>query len=190
MRDIAKAAGITRVSLYRYFPDCHPITFGIAVRMLTRIYESLIVEETDSPLQRARKMMFAAIDQFYELRDAYRFLGMFDHLYGASYPTEEMAALYKEGMAIPALSTQNGANDITPEQLTMIGNCVMSFLQRLAARGDLMAEEQGVPLRHRCVHNLHRRCFLKRPKSPPNCQQPSPTSLTANPFCPKSLCCI
>ena len=28
----------------------------------------------------------------------------------------------------------------------MIGNCVMSFLQKMAVRGDLMAEEQGISL--------------------------------------------
>ena len=33
-----------------------------------------------------------------------------------------------------------------PEQIFIIGNCVVSFLQRLAVRGDLLGEEQGVSL--------------------------------------------
>ena len=35
---------------------------------------------------------------------------------------------------------------MVPDQVAMIGNCVMSFLQKMAVRGDLMAEEQGISL--------------------------------------------
>ncbi|MCB9421730.1 MAG: TetR/AcrR family transcriptional regulator [Ardenticatenaceae bacterium] len=146
MSDIAAEADLSRVSLYRYFPDLHPIAFEIAARMLQQIYGSITAGEANFDLALARKMMIAAINQFYELRDAYRFLGMFDQLYGAGYPTEELAAWYKEQVGVGMLNIQNGATDIAPEQIAMIGNCVMSFLQKLAARGDLMAEEQGVSL--------------------------------------------
>ena len=146
MKAIAEEAGINRVSLYRYFQDLHPIAFEIAARMLRQIYGSIIEGETEFDLEIGRKMMISAINQFYELRDAYRYLGMFDHLYGDSYPTEELAAWYKEGVGGSMLNTPNGMNGIAPEQMAMVGNCVMSFLQKLAARGDLMAEEQGISL--------------------------------------------
>jgi AcrR family transcriptional regulator len=146
MKEIAAEAGINRVSLYRYFPDLHPIAFETAVRMLQRIFESINVEEEGSDLELFRKAMITSIEQFYELRDAHRFLGMFDHLYGAGYPTEELAAWYKEQLGLSMLEVQYGTSDIAPEQIVMIGNCVLSFLQKLAARGDLMAEEQGVSL--------------------------------------------
>ena len=146
MTDVAAEASINRVSLYRYFPDLHHIAFEIAARMLHQIYESINVTEDDSDFELARKMIMTSISQFYDLRDAYRYLGMFDHLYGAGYPTEELAAWYKEQVAVNMFNTQDGADDIEPEQIVMVGNCVMSFLQKLAVRGDLMAEEQGVSL--------------------------------------------
>ena len=146
MTDIAAEAGISRVSLYRYFPDLHPIAFETAVRMMRRIFEAFSVAEQGSDFELFRVAMITSIEQFYELRDAHRFMGMFDHLYGAGYPTEELSAWYKEQLGLSKLEVQYGSSEIAPEQIVMIGNCVLSFLQKLAARGDLMAEEQEVSL--------------------------------------------
>jgi AcrR family transcriptional regulator len=151
MTDIAAEAGINRVSLYRYFPDRHPIAFEIAVRMMKQIAESVNPGIGNSNLELYRKSMITAINQFYQLRDAYRFLGMFDHLYGASYPNEQLAVWYREQLLALApglgiVDIQDETSDIAAEQMAMIGNCVMSSLQKTAVRGDLMAEEQGVSL--------------------------------------------
>lgn len=149
MKDIAEAAGISRVSVYRYFPDLHPIAFEIAVRMMKEISLSVNPGKGNSILDLYRKSMLTAIDKFYELQDAFRFVGMFDHLYSASYPNEELATWYKEqlnelplGLSMEAV--QSGMSDITLEQIVMIGNSVMSFLQKMAVRGELMTEEQEV----------------------------------------------
>lgn len=149
MSDIASEAGITRVSLYRYFSDRHPIAFEIAVRMLRKILESSDTGERPINFESLRSIAIRTIEQFYQLRGAYRYLGMFDHLYGDHYPDEKLAAWYKE-----QISALGWIGEIDQEAsllanlapIVMINNCIMSFLQKLAVRGDLMADEQGVPL--------------------------------------------
>jgi AcrR family transcriptional regulator len=149
MSEIAAEAGITRVSLYRYFPDRHPIAFEIAVRMLRKILESSDNGERPITFKSLRDIATRTIEQFDQLRTAYRYLGMFDHLYGDHYPDEKLAAWYKEQISslgwIEEID-QEGTLFAKLAPIVMINNCIMSFLQKLAVRGDLIAAEQGVPL--------------------------------------------
>jgi len=156
MADMADQAGITRMTLYRYFRDRDTLAFEIAVRMLQRIMSVYIPKsagERDAEtnvLRRFKDLAHAIIRNFDELRDAYRYLGMFDHLYTDRYPTQELATWYKQhmdGLRVSGISK----GDFTPEfpyfnNVLMVLNTIMSFLQRMAARGELMAAEQGLPL--------------------------------------------
>jgi AcrR family transcriptional regulator len=151
MRDIAAGAGITRMSLYRYFPDLHPIAFEIAARMLAKVTAVIDTGGQADDLETIKRSILRMIDRFPELRDAYRYLGMFDHLYGTSYPNEALAAWYKEQIFslgwIQILARQSAAGaGIHPGQIAMIGNNTLSFLEKMAVRGELMAAEQGVSL--------------------------------------------
>jgi len=149
MSEIAEEAGITRVSLYRYFPDRDPIAFEISVRMLRKIVEMASVGLSIKSLENIKKGMVRMIDLFYPLRENYRFLGMFDHLYGSSYPNDELASWYKEQMLALGwdwTSSEQIQNGFSPSQLAMISNATMSFLEKMALRGDLMSEEQNVSL--------------------------------------------
>jgi len=149
MKDIAAKAGITRMSLYRYFPDRDPIAFEIAVRMLRRICYAAEIGEQPINLEFFRKAIIRMIDQFFSLRDAFRYISMFDHLYGAHYPNEQLASWFKEQifeLGWGAIIAEAGRNDVIPAQAAMIGNSTMSFLEKMAVRGDLMAGEQDVPL--------------------------------------------
>ena len=155
MADIAEEASVTRMTLYRYFRDRDTIAFEIAGRTLQRILSVDLPEPVatgdEQVLERIKGLVHAMVANFDGLRDAYRYLGMFDHLYSERYPTEELAAWYKrhienlrvsgfeEGVVAPELAYHNHV--IT----TM--NAVMSFLQRMAARGDLLAAEQGLPVK-------------------------------------------
>jgi AcrR family transcriptional regulator len=152
--DIAEQAGVTRVTLYRYFRDRDTIAFEIAVRMLERV---ITANSADSAwdgdgeallLGRVKDLAHAMIRNFDSLRDAYRYLGMFDHLYAERYPTEELAAWYKgqvEGLRTSGVPEGVGIGDIPyGDHVLMTMNTVMSFLQRMAARGELMAAEQGL----------------------------------------------
>lgn len=150
MIDIAREAGITKVTLYRYFPGRDPIAFEIAIRMLKRIAASFDPPGQDLSPEWLKQFALAMIENFYSLRDAYRYIGMFDHLYGSQYPNETLAAWYKEQM----LSFKWGGRSFTethpdPRQrslIIVILNTVMSFLEKMAARGELMGAEQEVPL--------------------------------------------
>ncbi len=150
MIDIAREAGITKVTLYRYFPDRDPIAFEIAIRMLKKIAASYDLPGQDLSPAWLKQYAQAMIENFYPLRDAYRYIGMFDHLYGSQYPNETLAAWYKDQM----LSFKWGGRSFTethpdPHQrslVVVILNTVMSFLEKMAARGELMGEEQEVPL--------------------------------------------
>jgi AcrR family transcriptional regulator len=150
MIDIAREAGITKVTLYRYFPDRDPIAFEIAIRMLKRIAASFEQPGQDITPEWLKQFALAMIENFYSLRDAYRYIGMFDHLYGSHYPNETLAAWYKDQM----LSFKWGGRSFTDAQpdfrrrslVVVVLNTVMSFLEKMAGRGDLMSAEQGIPL--------------------------------------------
>lgn len=149
MSDIAAAAGISRVSLYRYFPDRDPIAFEIAARMLKKIAHTAGNLEASGQRITESEFMLAMIDHFDELRSAYRYVGMFNHLYGDHYPNETLANWFKEQVfsVIPSRSELQ-REELKGErtQIAVILNTIMSFLEKMASRGDLMASEQGVPV--------------------------------------------
>jgi len=153
MQDIAEKARISKVTLYRYFPDRHPIAFETAVRMLRRIVTVSAegIPEDEEKTGALKAFCTNMIDRFDILRDAYRYIGMFDHLYGDSYPAEDLASWYKSHIFdlysdryLPV--SRNDLNEGETDRITTLGNTVMSFLEKMAARGELMGTEQEVPL--------------------------------------------
>jgi len=150
LSEIAAQAGITRVSLYRYFADRDPIAFEIAARMLHEISQA--AGQTEPAIKRLSEsdLMLAMIDHFDELRDAYRYLGMFNHLYGDHYPNETLANWFKEQvysfipsrneLKRPELKEQRA-------QVIVLLNTIASFLEQMANRGELMASEQSLPVK-------------------------------------------
>lgn len=159
MRVIAEVAGITPVTLYRYFPDKHHIAFEVAARMIKRI---VLTSAEDTAVYMAGKLSGSIltdvsvftqiclhmIDRFERLRTAYQYIGLFDHLYARAYPTEDLARWYRNEL-IEAIGADSGAEQSVAgryeEQVTIL-NTIMSFLEKMAARGTLMANEQGVPV--------------------------------------------
>jgi AcrR family transcriptional regulator len=152
MADIAAQAGITRMTLYRYFRDRDPIAFEIAGRMLQRVTAVDVPEAADGDgdvqrLTRVKHFAVGMIRDFDAQRDAYRYLGMFDHLYADGYPTEELASWYKAHMAGLGMSGIILSREVPfADQVLMTMNAIMSFLQRMAARGHLLASEHGLPV--------------------------------------------
>ena len=142
MKEIAEAAHISKMTLYRYFPGMDPIAFEIAVRMLREIYSSIGREKKPESIVGA---LITAVRQFHDHEHAYRYLGMFDHLYAQNYPSDDLAQWYKEhidmldrGFRVP--QSKNNAFHMT------LGNLTMGFLEKLAARGGLLEKEQQVPV--------------------------------------------
>ena len=149
MTDIATQAGITRMSLYRYFPDRHPIAFEIAIRMLKKVIDTTGFDQQTVSIDVVQLVVFSMIDRFHELRDAYRYLGMFDNLYGDRYPSEDLALWYKRQLftlgfeSVMDLDSNFGDHR---NHYFMLVNSTMSFLQKLATRGEIMSDEQGIDL--------------------------------------------
>jgi AcrR family transcriptional regulator len=163
MLDVAEAAGITKVTLYRYFPDRHPIAFAVAERALGRILEVAVPPNSpDLPFaQLARSFLIGVIDSFHSLEDSFRYLDLFDHLYASGYPDDESASAYKVGIeqaidsALFAATTNRKPEDRERSILEARGspafgrtmmtlNAIQSFLEKMASRGELMSEEQGL----------------------------------------------
>lgn len=171
MRAIAEQAQITPVTLYRYFPDKHHLAFEVAARMIRRI---VLVSADGTEAIRGGQLtgsifpdvgVFAQIcrnmiDRFELLKSAYQYIGLFDHLYAREYPTEDLAKWYRNELLAalghqphkydPVASSAGGASERQQIQVTVL-NTIMSFLEKMAARGTLMASEQGVPLHQQIV---------------------------------------
>ena len=153
MLDIANHAHISKVTLYRYFPNRDPIAFEVAAQMLNTIMTTATqsVSEGATAMEGIRGLCLGMIDEFPALCGAYRYVGMFDHLYGDRYPSEELASWYKQhifSLTIDGVSPMF-AEDFDEQKRTKIVttfNMIMSFLQKMAARGELIAEEQEIPL--------------------------------------------
>lgn len=150
MVDIANHAGITKVTLYRYFPDRHPIAFEIAIRMLRRIFSTSQSEGQALTIENLRQYVMAMIENFDHIKDAYRYIGMFDHTYGDRYPSTDLADWYKSEMSAIGWGEHffEDPEDVFPlrKQMIMLLNTTMSFLEKMAARGELMSTEQGFEL--------------------------------------------
>lgn len=151
MIDIATEAGITKMTLYRYFPNRDPIAFEIAGRMLETIstIAAQHVDEDASGLDTIKGLCLGMIREFSTLRGAYRYIGMFDHLYGDKYPSEELALWYKQHIFNLVESSPIASANLDEQghaAVVTLSNTIMSFLEKMAARGELMGDEQEVPL--------------------------------------------
>lgn len=149
MSDIAAEAGITRMSLYRYFSSRDPIAFEVAVRFLKRIKSASDVSNQSAYFPEVKENCLAMIDQFHQIRHAYQYIGMFDHLYGDHYPNEDMAGWFKDqvnSMWWGGDKFQGKVTKLMRSEVVMLLNVIVSFLERMAARGELMAGEQEVAL--------------------------------------------
>ena len=178
MRQIADASGIAAVTLYRYFPDRHPIAIEIAARMIKQIFDvcsEAARPEADAALaelndERYRRETFcryclAMVDNYRRLRDAYRYIGTFDNLYRESYTSRELAVLYRRRLreavsGMPALDLHEGPPEAEYDRGRMVtlSNVIMSYMQKMATRGEMMGREQRVRFR---VQMRHFRTYLE-----------------------------
>ncbi len=150
MVDIANQAGITRVTLYRYFANRDAIAVEIQVRMMNRISDMIDVPDQDFSLAGHKRRAQAMIRNFAVLRDAYRYIGMFDQVYLDRAPGDALAQWTKN-----QLSAQDWGGDapgererLSPQgnQLGVIMNTIIWFLEKLALRGELTWSDKSVPL--------------------------------------------
>jgi AcrR family transcriptional regulator len=144
MIDIATESGITKMTLYRYFPDLDTIAFQIHRRMSQKIVSTIVLDPGDLEisLENAKKASQRLIRNFHELRDAYRYLGMFDAIYldrftDADVPHQTIDKL-NVVMPISPVSMESAISS-SPDgvRFNMIISAVNWFLQKSAMRDDM-----------------------------------------------------
>jgi AcrR family transcriptional regulator len=150
MLDIAAAAGLTKMSLYRYFPNRDVIALEIQKRMLERIAAQLPEGAWNDTPGALRQLVHVMIRDFTRLRDAYRYIGMFDHTYLDNPPENPLTQWTKQGLLdFSTLRAAQAGAELYPDQynrLLMAFSTVIWFLEKLALRGELTWSDQSIPL--------------------------------------------
>lgn len=150
MVDIAAEAGITKVTLYRYFPNRDVIAVEIQVRMLDRIAALVEPAGQGSALENTRRLVQAMIRNFDALRDAYRYAGMFDRRF-LDHPPDAALTRWAKDQLI-AMSWDGAQRlaatraDPHGDRLPMVVSTVIWFLEKLALRGELTWSDRAIPL--------------------------------------------
>ena len=151
MVDIAARAGITKVTLYRYFPNRDVIALEIQARMMEKIASLLDPKDLEPSLEGAKILAQSMIRNFDLLRDPYRYMGMFDELY-LDNPHDEASAQWTKNQLISMPWSRTASLDIMREhpqgnRFLMVISTVIWFLEKLALRGELTWSDQTVPLK-------------------------------------------
>jgi AcrR family transcriptional regulator len=150
MVEIAAQAGITKVTLYRYFPNRDVIAVEIHARMMDWIASGVGVDDTEVSLETVRRLAQSMIRNFESFRDAYRFMGMFDQLYLDNPPDAALPRWTKNQLiSIPlnrAVAVEHIREHPQGNRFIMVISTVIWFLEKLAMRGELTWSDQGVPL--------------------------------------------
>ena len=148
--DIAAEAGITKMSLYRYFPNRDVIALEIQARMLNKISSLVAPDDLVVSMEEAKKLAVEMIRNFSALRDAYRFMGMFDRLY-LDNPSESDRSQKTKSWLSTLHWNDTGLGDISLDSMQgsrfiMVLSTVIWFLEKLALRGELTWSSPDVPL--------------------------------------------
>ncbi len=96
MGDIAEQAGVSRVTVYRHFPDCGAIAFEVYNQMLESILEATRarVSTGASGLEAARDCLNALFAAYPEQEAAFRFCAVFSSYYAIEARSEELVEWY------------------------------------------------------------------------------------------------
>jgi AcrR family transcriptional regulator len=150
MVDIAAQAGITKVTLYRYFPNRDAIALEIQARMMNRIASLVEPGDQDITIESAKKLAQSMIRNFDSLRDAYRFMGMFDKLYLDNPPAEALTQWTKNqliSLPWPGAALQETVREYPHgNRFIVVMSTVVWFLEKLALRGELTWSDQAIPM--------------------------------------------
>lgn len=145
MSDIMKAAEVSKGTLYKYFDNIDQLIFEIEYKMLRRIFKNPFGEPEEGVSLNEYMVtgINTMINEFHDNVDAHCLIAMFDNMYTKAYPNKEMAHDYNEFLINLSQNTFSVEEDMKVEIVAKV-NIVLSFLQRLAIRGDLLEKNQGV----------------------------------------------
>gem|GEM_PF-1507460 len=96
MGEIAEQAGVSRVTVYRHFPECGAIAFEVYNQMLESILEATRAEVPlgVSGLDAARHCLSALFAAYPSQESAFRFCAVFSSFYAVEERSEELAEWY------------------------------------------------------------------------------------------------
>ena len=150
MVDLAERTGITRVTLYRYFANRDEVAVAVHLRLMKKNSQAEEVDSQDHSLEGFRRRIQAAIRNFPRLRDHYRYTGMFDKIYLDNPPESALTQwtfhqLLSTGF-LPLSSQTGGDDEVFKNEIGVILNTVVWFLEKLALRGEVTWSNKDVPL--------------------------------------------
>ena len=138
--DIAAEAGITKPTLYRYFPNRDTLALEIHIRMMRQIDAVIAPSGHDLTLEGEKKRAQSMIRNFNQLRNAFRYLGMFDQVYLDNLPENAQAQWAKSELAsnwAHRKAQDHADRRAHGKELSVIKNSIIWFLEKLALRGEL-----------------------------------------------------
>jgi hypothetical protein len=137
--------------MYRYFANRDEIAVEIQVRMLVKINSVPKIEDHPPTLDSYREGVRLILRNYANLRNAYRYIGMFDAIYLDKAPDNVLTQWTKAQLMKGALGEH--ANRGNMPQLQAYGNKLgiildtfTWFLEKLALRGEITWTDPAIPL--------------------------------------------
>lgn len=161
MSQIANKAGVSRRTLYRYFPSKDLLAFEIEFRIFSKILDELKMY-SDSVSGTGYEKTEKLLNHFYNLtlkyQDYIKFTAEFDHYYIGEYPHPDYSNRIRNYLikiqSLIAQLTEEGIEDGSIRNdidlnitYKMITNAGMSLAQRLSLRGSNIEKEQNIDQR-------------------------------------------
>lgn len=150
MVELARAVGITKVTLYRYFANKDEIAIQIQIRMLKRVSEVVSPMADESTREGLKETVRARLRNFYKLQDAYRFIGMFDQIY-LDIPSDAVLSNWTRKQ-LTSSDWHNPNRDYArgkypnPSERSVIMSSLIWFLEKMALRGELTWADSNTPV--------------------------------------------
>lgn len=147
MVDIANGAGITKITLYRYFPNREEIAFQLWKRTSEKIFSLVSFNEKGFAVEDFKNLARSMIRNFNAMRDTYRYIGMFDGLFLDNPNDKGVTRLIKERYSSAFFrEAAQGAKAFEFQSCVVILSSVIWFLEKVALRGEVTYYDLGIPL--------------------------------------------
>jgi AcrR family transcriptional regulator len=151
MTDISASLGISRVTAYRYFANRDEIAVEIQVRMLEKINSIPPLGGHPPTLDNYREGVRLILRNYASLRDAYRYIGMFDSIYLDQAPDNVLTQWTKAQLLKSALGEQAERGNLSQpqaygNQLGIILDTFTWVLEKLALRGEFTLADRATSM--------------------------------------------
>lgn len=150
MVELARAVGITKVTLYRYFANKDEIAIQIQIRMLKKVRAVVKPTVEEYTREEMKQTVRAHLENYNQLQDAYRFMGMFDQIYLDNPADKELVAWTKEQLESSdwrdAEHKKGRERYPNPSERSVISSALIWFLEKMALRGELTWADSSIPV--------------------------------------------